>query len=105
MRTFFVCALLSLGLGACADKAWPPWLPAPVSDDPEALEIMGGTEPKTPYLLQPYPPQRPWSWSVAAYRPIASARHAQPKFDAERVSRKLDRARDDIPSVPVEPPR
>jgi len=90
MRTLFVCLLAVIGLAGCADRLRPPWLPAPVTDDPEAHEIMGGTEPASPYLLQPYRPQRPWTWPTTAVRASSTPRPVGTAFDPKRVSRKLD---------------
>jgi len=90
MRAPFVCLLSLLGLAGCTERLRPPWLPAPLSDDPEAQEIMGGTDPASPYLLQPYWPRRPWSWPVAAVRASPPTGRARPMFDPKRVSRKLD---------------
>jgi hypothetical protein len=89
MRTILVCVLMSFGLAACADKAWPPWLPAPVTDEPEARAIMSSGEPASPYLLQPYRPQRPWTWP-ATPEPPAVAQPAKSQFDPNRVARKLE---------------
>jgi len=90
MRTLCVCLFLCLGVAGCAERGWPPWLPAPVSDDPEVQEIMGGTEPYSPYLLQPYRPQRPWTWPGAPDRRVgAPAPRAGERFNPDRISRKL----------------
>jgi hypothetical protein len=89
MRMLFVCLLVSVGLGACADRMWPPWLPAPISDDPEAQAIMGGHEPASPYLFRPYRPRPAWSWPTTSERTQTAGRVPHRAFDPERVSQKL----------------
>jgi len=84
----FVGLMLSTGLAACADRTYPAWLPAPISDDPEVQEIISGVEPPSPYLLKPYPPPRPWSWPTTSER-RALAEPTPASFDPQRVSRKL----------------
>jgi hypothetical protein len=83
-----VALMLSTGLAACADRTYPAWLPAPVTDDPVAQEIISGVEPPSPYLLKPYPPPRPWSWPTTSEQ-RASVKPAPASFDPQRVSRKL----------------
>jgi hypothetical protein len=68
---------------------WPPWLPAPVTDDPQPQAIMGGYEPASPYLFKPYRPQRPWVWPTTFERAAPARRARNTAFDPQRVSEKL----------------